>query len=160
MIELEKKWLVDKDKVTIPKTANKWITVQGYLSYGPGDSWIVRVRSIISSLGDLPSHPPKFFLELKSKGLLAREELRYIITEEEFNETFDKCGAIVKKTRYLWYDINKEYQYEVDFYDDHDFVTCEVEFKSMKEANEFVPPEWCIEDVTFDPKYKNMNLGV
>jgi len=151
MIELEKKWLVDKEKCPIPSDAVKWDVVQGYLNT-MSDEWIIRCRYVGHDDG-LSS----YFLELKSRGLLAREELRYIIDKEEFDETLKKCGGVVKKTRYLWKADNV--QYEVDFYKDHKFVTCEVEFDNMKQCNAFKPPEWCIEDVTFNPKYKNVNLG-
>jgi len=50
-------------------------------------------------------------------------------------------------------------RYEIDFYKDYDFVTCEVEFDSEEEANNFEAPDWCIKDVTYDPYYKNVNLA-
>lgn len=161
MIELEKKWLVDESKCPVfnlnfgEKNLEILETEQGYLENDPDDSWIIRFRHIFKHL----SESNHYFLDLKSKGLLAREELTYSISYEEYSEAIQKCeGRIVRKTRYCYEE--NGHRLEIDKYNAHGFVTCEVEFKSMKEANTFVPPEWCIEEVTFDPKYKNMNLGV
>jgi len=162
MSEIERKWLVDRDKcpgLVSPHTSI-FRTIQGYLN-STDDNWLIRVRKFEhrGSIGDVDlKYETRYYLELKTHGLLSREELRYIITEDEFEETLDKCNGSVKKTRYCW---NEEgIYYEVDVYDDHDFVTCEVEFKSEEEANEFIAPEWCIKDVTLDPAYKNVNLVV
>jgi len=87
--------------------------------------------------------------------LLARDEIKFIIKEDEYENTLSKCLGIVRKTRYCWLDT---VYYEVDIYDNHDFVTCEVEFETEEEANNFIAPDWCIEDITYDPKYKNVNL--
>ncbi|MEO0166524.1 MAG: adenylate cyclase, partial [candidate division WOR-3 bacterium] len=36
----------------------------------------------------------------------------------------------------------------------------EVEFKSVKEAKKFKPPEWFGKEVTYDKRYKNKNLAI
>jgi len=146
-MEIERKWLVDKDKCPILSEYSKVLRiVQGYLN-DSSDEWIIRVRAIDNS---------EFILELKSIGLLSREELKFCISEDEYLDAIKQCRNIVYKTRYIQSIDN--YHYEVDVYDYHDFVTCEVEFSSEKEAKKFKAPEWCIKDVTYDPKYKNVNL--
>jgi adenylate cyclase len=159
MLEIEKKWLVDKYKCPIfLKSFNKkdldiLDTEQGYLEFAEDDNWIIRYRHI----NERGINVDKYFVDLKTKGLLVREEISHRINEEEYIRGISKCkGRTIRKTRYCHMDV---VYYEIDVYKDHDFVTCEVEFKNMKEANEFVPPDWCYEDVTYDLKYKNMNLG-
>ena len=153
MIEIERKWLVDKDKLPeLPKRKviadnNVWEVIQGYLN-PDNDEWLIRVRSVNDFY---------FYLELKSRGLLSREEIRYSISKMEFQVTLRQCKAVMEKTRYFLYD--GDIRYEIDFYKDYDFVTCEVEFDSVEEANNFNAPDWCTDDVTYDPYYKNVNLA-
>jgi len=162
-MEIERKWLVDKNRCPglVLYDAEILRTEQGYLN-SVDDDWLIRVRKV-NKLGtnkkllEAGQDVIYFLLELKTQGLLSREELRYYITEPNYKETLSKCESIVKKTRYCW---NEDgVYYEVDIYDDHDFVTCEVEFKTEQEANNFKAPDWCIKDVTYDTAYKNVNLG-
>lgn len=161
-MEIERKWLVDKDRCPGLVLYDSEIrrTEQGYLNT-IDDNWLIRFR-MVQILGTvkkpLSGEQKYYFLELKTQGLLSREELRYFISEKEYNDSISKCQGIVRKTRYCWHD--NDIYYEVDVYDDHDFVTCEVEFKSEEEANNFVAPDWCIKDVTYDQVYKNVNLVV
>jgi len=153
MMEIERKWLVDKSKLpelSVKKVVadiNVWDVIQGYLN-SENDEWLIRVRSVNNFY---------FWLELKSKGLLSREEIRYAISNMEFQITLRECKKVVEKRRYSLYD--GDIRYEIDFYKDYDFVTCEVEFDFEEEANNFEAPDWCIKDVTYDPYYKNVNLA-
>ena len=38
-------------------------------------------------------------------------------------------------------------------------VIAEVEFPTEKEAEAFIPPEWFLEDVTYNPEYHNSTLS-
>ena len=38
-------------------------------------------------------------------------------------------------------------------------ITVETEFKSEKEANEFIVPNWYGKEITYDKRYKNKNLA-
>ena len=153
MMEIERKWLVDTAKCPIYHenyvilAEDVWRTVQGYLNTIK-DEWLIRVRSI---------NDERFFLELKTQGLLAREELSFKIHKDEFNQTLEKCVSKVEKTRYCYYTDNVKY--EIDIFLDHSFVTCEVEFGNEETAHAFVAPDWCTKDVTYDPAYKNVNLA-
>jgi len=146
-MEIERKWLVDYTKLPEEESSEIWEVVQGYLN-SVKDEWVIRVRSINDN---------KFFLELKTSGHLSREELRFEINRTEFYSTLRECKGIVKKTRHTYYENNVKY--EIDFYEDYEFITCEVEFNSEEEANKFIAPDWCVKDVTYDPKYKNVNLA-
>ncbi len=157
-MEIERKWLVDKDRCPGLVLYNSTIfkTEQGYLNT-INDEWLIRVRKFEEkgTISNPGNGKVRYYLELKTQGLLSREEIKFIIKEDEYENALSKCLGIVRKTRYCWLDT---VYYEVDIYDNHDFVTCEVEFPTEEEANNFVAPDWCIEDITYDPKYKNINL--
>jgi len=165
-MEIERKWLVDKDRCPglVVYDAEIRRTEQGYLNHTK-DEYLIRVRKVQvmgTNKKPLSGEQTYYFLELKTQGLLSREELAYYISEKEYKDTLSKCRGVVKKTRYCWYGEDGKgehgYYFEVDVYDNHDFVTCEVEFNSEEEANNFEAPDWCLEDVTYDPAYKNINL--
>jgi len=150
---LKEKWLVkEEDLPSDVKTYAGHRITQGYLN--PADEYLIRVRYNQST-----QHPDKKFwkLEIKSKGLLAREEWRYETTEENFWEIYHKCSRQISKTRY--YMALDTYQLEIDFYDAYDFITIEIEFDSIKESEDFEVPSWFGEDVTYKPQYKNVNLS-
>jgi CYTH domain-containing protein len=148
-MEIERKWLVDKTHLgmLIERSHHKERIEQYYLS-GKDDEWTIRLRKSNS----------EYFLTLKSKGLLSREEIETVIHRGVFLNDIKHAKTSIKKIRYT-IEIDKDLSYEIDVYDDFDFVTCEVEFKSEEEANGFVTPSWCLEDVTYDSKYKNSNLA-
>ena len=148
-MENERKWLVDN------YTACEMIqgliamkTVQGYLNT-MDDEYQIRYRSVNNT---------RFMLEIKSKGHLSRQELRYNITKEQFKEGMKLCKSKVEKKRYI-VDLPDGLKAEVDIYKDWDFVTVEVEFDTPGEAEVFEAPDWFGKDVTYDPKYKNINLA-
>lgn len=93
------------------------------------------------------------------EGLLARSEKEDFIPEILFNtiESQQKYPAI-KKERFL---IKVDgYVWEVDFFEDYDFVIAELEFETEEEAlafNNF--PSWIGKEVTEDPTYLNCNLA-
>lgn len=95
---------------------------------------------------------------LEPDNLLARLEL-----EEEFpSKIFDAIDSgkypTVTKHRYL-ININNSV-WEVDFFDDYDFVIAELEFKTLEEAENFIDfPSWIIKEVTHNPYYLNCNLA-
>lgn len=142
-MEIERKFLI-KDMPDLTQYKCKHIT-QGYLSTNP----VVRVRED----GD------KYYLTYKGSGLLAREEANLPLTKESFEHLVKKSdGKIIQKTRYL---IPLDpYTIELDVFEgDHaPLIMAEVEFPSIEEANDFVPPVWFGEDVTQDKRYHNSNM--
>lgn len=156
-MEIERKWLVDKVKI-VPLLGHGIRTEQHYINHmsdrddDPAE-WLIRVRNEGSY----------YTLTLKGKGLMARPELEYEITEKEYLETLEYSKTSVLKTRFFidLYpdDRNCERWYEIDIFDDHDFIICELEFETIEEAAEFVPPDWCVKEVTLDSSYSNINLA-
>lgn len=150
-MEIERKWLVDKAKI-VPLLDHGFRLEQHYLN-DITDKWLIRVRKEGSY----------FTLTMKGKGFMSRPELEYDITEEEYLESIKYTEKSIKKTRFFIdlypNDIDCDRWYEIDIFDDHDFIICELEFETEEEAKNFTPPDWCLEDVTEDPKYSNINLA-
>jgi len=152
-MEIERKWIVDQEKI-LPLLKTSGVRIEQYylntMSDGLSDVWLIRVRR----LGSV------YMLTLKGRGLMTREELEYEITEEEYYNTIKHAVKGINKSRfYLVLNEEKEQYYEIDIFDDYDFIICEVEFPSEIEALSFVPPEWCVKEVTNDPQYTNIMLA-
>ena len=150
-MEIERKWLVDKAKV-VPILGHGFRIEQHYLN-DMSDDWLIRIR-------DEGSYKT---LTLKGKGLMVRPELEFDIDESDYEKALVYSKKKVLKTRFFIDldpdDEDCERWYEVDIFDDHDFIICELEFDTVEEAEAHIPPDWCLEDVTNDLKYSNINLA-
>ncbi|MFQ9934079.1 MAG: CYTH domain-containing protein [Lachnospiraceae bacterium] len=146
-MEIERKYLICKDKLPVNYSEYPCLIIeQAYLCREP----VVRVRK----------QNNEYYLTYKSKGLMEREEYNLPLTEESYNHLLKKAdGAIIKKKRYLI--PLKPYTIELDvFQGKHEgLILAEVEFRSREEAEEFNPPVWFGEDVTFSSKYHNSTLS-
>lgn len=143
-MEIERKFLVKE----MPSIFNcKYFHIsQGYLSFNPE----VRIRKIVSDY-------EKYFLTVKSDGTISREEYEVEISEFVFNSLRKNIkGKMLSKRRYQILIGNKIA--ELDIYDDFPEKIVEVEFASMKEAKNFIIPNWFGREVTNNQKYKNKNL--
>lgn len=147
-MEIEKKFLLKE----VPKDLNKYTClnlVQAYISTDP----VIRLRN---------NNNEKYFLTLKSKGHLVREEIEFPLTKEQFLNLWSKVESrVISKKRYL-IPLDNYLTAELDIYDDflEGLTTVEVEFKSELEAERFLPPNWFGEDVTHDSRYKNSSLAL
>lgn len=134
---------------------------QAYLNINP----VIRVRK----------QDDDYYMTYKGKGMLAREEYNLPLNEESYYHLRDKAdGIIISKKRYL---IPLEHPQfapgghmppddytltiELDIFDPPlaPLVMAEVEFGSKEAAETFLPPDWFLEDVTYDPAYHNSNLS-
>lgn len=134
---------------------------QAYLNTDP----VVRVRR----------EGERFYLTYKGNGMLAREEYNFDISEEAYLHLRSKAdGNIITKTRYLIPLKNPKFKeggpkppqdyvltIELDVFNPpfHPLVMAEVEFGSTEAAESFIPPDWFLEDVTFNAEYHNSNLS-
>lgn len=146
IMEIERKFLVS----TLPDLNNVIFNElkQAYLSFEPE----VRIRSLDDSL---------FYLAEKSTGDLSRSEIEPQINGVTFQILTSLVqGRIISKTRY-YVSLNNNITAELDIYHGEleGLVTVETEFKSEKEANEFVVPNWYGREITYDKRYKNKNLA-
>lgn len=144
-MEIERKFLVKR----LPNLNNyqKYDISQGYISIDP----VVRLRKQDSS----------YYLTKKSKGSLIREEIEVEISQEVYDILLSLIQTrIIEKTRYK-IPLENGLIAELDIYhnDLASLYTVEVEFKTMKEAQSFIPPNWFGEDITEDNRFKNNNLA-
>lgn len=102
-----------------------------------------------------------YYLTYKSKGLLARDEYNLPLTQEAYQHLLTKAdGNILIKTRYK-IPFGDHLTIELDIFHDRfeGLILAEVEFPTLTEANQFTPPDFFGEDVTFSAEYQNSTLS-
>ena len=146
-MEIERKYLIDG---TLPFSLEPFschLIEQAYLCTAP----VVRVRR----------QDQDYILTYKGSGLMAREEYNLPLNEEAFLHLKEKIdGRLIQKRRYL-IPLAPKYTIELDVFEGDlaPLLLAEVEFETEEEANNFTPPEWFGEDVTFSGKYHNSQLS-
>ncbi len=144
-MEIERKFLIK----TLPENLDRYQKrhlEQGYLCTAP----VVRIRK----------DDEKYELTYKSGGMMVRQEYNLPLDKNSYEHLKTKIdGRLIAKTRYLIpYSI---YTIELDVFENDlaPLLLAEVEFPSEEEANEFTPPSWFGEDVTFSKLYHNSTLS-
>ncbi|MCD8326098.1 MAG: CYTH domain-containing protein [Lachnospiraceae bacterium] len=159
-MEIERKFTIKR----LPDNLRAYPCVhieQGYLSTNP----VVRIRK----------EDDHYYLTYKGQGMLAREEHNLPLTRESYEHMLPKCdGNIISKKRYkipLDHPIfnadcpappdNYSLLIELDVFDEPfaPLIMAEVEFGSREAAESFVPPDWFLEDVTYNSNYHNSNMS-
>lgn len=141
-MEIERKFLVKEIPNNILKQSN---ITQGYLCYDPE----IRIRNIDDK---------KYFLTIKTSDCsMIRDEHEIEIQKEIYSSLFKETKAIINKTR-SYVNLSTGLTAEIDSYDDG-LVVVEVEFKTKENADDFIPPSWFGEEVTYNKAYKNVNLA-
>lgn len=143
-MEIERKFLVN----TLPYVDkyNFHIIEQAYLCTEP----VVRIRK----------ENDNYYLTYKSKGFLKREEYNLPLTPDSYKHLLAKAdGNIITKKRYLIPYL--EHTIELDVFEGvfNGTVVAEVEFSSTDEADNFTPPNWFGEDVTYNKEYHNSYMS-
>lgn len=152
-MEIERKYLITKEN--LPENLadfNYHIIEQAYLCTEP----VVRVRKEDDS----------FYMTYKGKGKMVREEYNLPLTSDAYVHLRAKAdGTIITKKRYLIpYDNNslgKPLLIELDIFEGkfEGLYLAEIEFASKEDADNFLPPDWFGEDVTFDGRYHNSSMS-
>lgn len=145
-MEIERKFLVSKIPDNLDNYHCRQIE-QGYLSTNP----VVRVRR----------DNDDYYITYKGNGMMAREEYNLPLTKEAYEHLIKKAdGNIITKKRYEIPD-KTGHTIELDIFEGvfEGTVLAEVEFDSVEEANNYVPPELFIKDVTNDRNYHNSNMS-
>ena len=102
-----------------------------------------------------------YYLTYKSKGLMIREEYNLPLTQKTYEHLRGKSdGYLITKTRYQ-IPLPEELTIELDvFHGKYEgLFLAEVEFPDESSAQNFVPPDWFGEDVTFSSRYHNSTLA-
>ena len=146
-MEIERKFLCNKPDFDIAGF-NKTDIIQYYVSTEP----VIRIRKTDTA----------FYLTVKSKGSVSRQELEMEISEKEFDNLVKLTDKPpVSKTRYF-IPLENSLTAELDIYNGSlsGLFTVEVEFESLDDAEKFTPPEWFGKDVSEDNRYKNSALYI
>ncbi|MED9904943.1 MAG: CYTH domain-containing protein [Lachnospiraceae bacterium] len=160
-MEIERKFTIKK----LPDNLDLYpvhLIEQAYLNTDP----VVRIRR----------EDDEFYLTYKGHGMLAREEYNLPLNEESYYHLRSKAdGNIISKKRYL---IPLEHPQfasggprppegysltiELDVFDAPfaPLILAEVEFGSKNAAETFLPPDWFLEDVTYNASYHNSYLSM
>ncbi|MEZ4693672.1 MAG: CYTH domain-containing protein [Aliarcobacter sp.] len=144
-LEIERKYLVDLEKLGILKNGNR--IKQGYLSTNKDAVVRVRVKN------------DKAYLTIKGSNIGAtRLEFEYEIEVVEANEMLDKLcqKPVIDKTRYLIDYENHTFELDIFYGDNDGLVVAEVELLDENETIKL--PSWIKEEVTSDERYYNSNL--
>ena len=145
-MEIERKFLIKKLPDNL-ETYQFHLIEQGYLNVNP----VVRVRR----------EDNNYYLTYKGSGMMAREEYNLPLNAESYSHLIKKSdGNIIAKKRYL-IPLNEKLTIELDIFEKPfaPLIMAEVEFSSAEEANNFAPPDWFGDDVTFNPDYHNSNMS-
>lgn len=149
--EIERKFMLRE----IPKELtimDKRTIYQSYLAVGMEEVRIRRVQHEDSS--------EKFFLTYKNrqKDKLLREEIEIEITVMTYDQLNNKSKPIIKDR--LLIGLDNDLMAEVDIFINTGFElkTVEVEFKSVIEAENFIPPAWFGRELTGTGEYNNQSL--
>ena len=152
--EIEKKWLIDKEKIPYDlesKDVEVYDIQQTYLCFDPE----MRVRNYNNG------QDYEFTVKMNmTKDGLIRDESNFKITKEEYENLIKKKeGTTIHKTRYQLFDDGQIIAIDI-FHDDLDGLAyMEIEFSNKEEADNFKTPSWVIKDVTNDINYKNGHLA-
>ncbi|MCC8151623.1 MAG: CYTH domain-containing protein [Lachnospiraceae bacterium] len=144
-MEIERKFLISR----LPENLSAYPChqiEQGYLCTGP----VIRIRR----------QDDDYILTYKSGGMLSREEYNLPLTAEAYEHLKPKAdGIYISKKRYC-IPFGK-YTIELDIFEGEvaPLILAEVEFPTVEEANDFVPPEWFAEDVTYCEIYHNSYIS-
>ncbi|MEO0183961.1 MAG: CYTH domain-containing protein [candidate division WOR-3 bacterium] len=147
--EIERKFLVNKLFKSYKKLPCNLI-IQGYITIS-NNGLEVRIRKIDN----------KVYLTIKSIGDLIRDEREIQLSQKQLRVLWPITkGRRIEKIRYKIKSDNKIIYLDIYKGKLKGLKIAEVEFKSVKEAKKFKPPEWFGKEVTYDKRYKNKNLAI
>ena len=147
-LEIERKFLVNKDKWEKLKLANFEYINQGYISVEPHKT--IRVRKSLT----------KAYLTIKGITENAtRQEFEYEIPLSDAVQLLEKFSTNnLEKKRYEIQHCGKTWEIDEFLGKNKGLLVAEIELESEDET--FFKPEWLGEEVTNDAKYFNSNLTI
>lgn len=152
--EIERKWLVDKEKIPYDLSASNvkvYDIRQTYFCFDPE----MRVRNY----NDGNAYEMTIKKNMSADGLV-RDEINITINKEQYENLIKKQeGNTIHKTRYQLYDDGQVIAFDI-FHDSLDGLAyMEIEFLTEEESKAYKEPDWVIKDVTDDVNYKNGHLA-
>ncbi len=146
-IEIERKFLVSKEKWHASAKGIGQVLKQGYILTDPAKTIRVRVAG------------EDAFLTIKGKSVGAsRSEYEYAIPKLDAEELLkDFCSAVISKTRYKIHYGNHTWEVDEFSGDNEGLIVAEIELADELES--FDRPEWVAQEVTENKRYFNSNLS-
>ena len=152
--EIEKKWLIDKEKIPYDLSAEDVRTYeieQTYICFDPE----MRVRRYNG--GEFYEYTVK--TNMTQDGMV-RDEVNLDINETQYNNlVIKKEGNTIDKTRYQFYSEGQLIAIDIFHGELDGLAYMEIEFPTLEESLAFDTPDWVIKDVTDDIDYKNGHLA-
>lgn len=150
-MEIEKKYLIRQVPENLEQY-DKWELEQCYLCEHP----VIRVRRKDNEYILTYKNRPVCDGDTSAQALNIAEEVEVPLNEQAYLHLREKAdGICIVKTRYrIPYG---EYIIELDVFHDRyeGFCLAEVEFGSIEEGQNFIPPDWFGEDVSGKAEYTN-----
>lgn len=159
-MEIERKFLVRSVPKYMYRSNKSKLIEQYYLNTSPE----IRIRSI-------DGNDFRFTYKSDTDNPVARQEHEFVISKDDFSKLrnlvmrnpFSYGETKVKKRRYQLNGISTSSDVVLDEFilnEDKDILrVVEVEFATIEDANDFVVPQWFIEEVTSNPDYRSINLA-
>ncbi len=146
-LEIERKFLVDAEKIAELDLLNGEKIVQGYLSIIPEKTVRVRTKN---------NHA---YLTIKTKNIgIVRSEFEYEIPLADAQELLKLCPPyIIEKTRYKIEFESKVWELDIFSGRHEGLILAEVELTAANESIKI--PDWIAKEVSDNEKYYNANLA-
>jgi CYTH domain-containing protein len=147
--EIERKFLLKQLPQTLLAEVEPANIKQGYLVMGQDRE--LRVRSIDGQA---------YFTSKRGQGLV-REEIELPVDDGVFNLVWPFTEEKrIEKSRYTIKQDSATYDFDVYFGKLEGLQVLEVEFDSIDDAKAFSMPDYCVQEITDDNRYKNATLAV
>ena len=145
-LEIERKFLVDAEKISALNLTGGEKIFQGYLSTDKNKTVRVRVKN------------NRGFLTVKSANVgIVRKEFEYEIPVADAEEILKLCAPnTLQKVRYKVEYAGKIFEVDIFSGRHQGLILAEVELNSPTEIVDL--PDWIGEEVSDNPKYYNSNL--
>ena len=145
-LEIERKFLVETEKISALNLTCGEKIFQGYLSTDKNKTVRVRVKN------------NRGFLTIKSANVgIVRKEFEYEIPVADAEEILKLCAPnVLQKVRYKVEYAGKIFEVDIFSGRHQGLILAEVELNSPTEIVDL--PEWIGEEVSDNPKYYNSNL--
>ena len=158
-MEIERKWLVRNDlNLNDLCVYSKFHFTQVYIAIEDETEVRIRERHMYE-----PDDRTNYIITIKIGNGLVRNELEFKVTKYLYDKILSNLpNRIISKDMWTVSDDNLDSTIELHIYDNKlkGHIIAEKEFKSVEEANNYVPPEYCIKEVTNDDRYKNKSLSL
>ncbi|MBQ7198090.1 MAG: CYTH domain-containing protein [Selenomonadaceae bacterium] len=146
-LEIERKFLVDAEKLPAQILTDGEKIFQGYLCVEPARTVRVRTKG------------QRGFLTIKGANVgIVRKEFEYQIPIEDALELLKLCQKVLEKIRYKVQHAGKIWEVDVFAGKYEGLILAEVELTAADEVVEL--PAWLNKEVSDDPRYFNSNLAL